>query len=73
MPNASMILSDPAIPKLDRLPEGWVRTKVAQTALIGWYWANNGKSLFAESGRAHSLRRTHEQRAFRLRVAAVRA
>ena len=46
MPNASMILKDPTIPKLDRLPEGWVRTNGAQTAPVGWYWANNGKSLF---------------------------
>lgn len=26
MPNASMILSGPAIPKLDKLPDGWKRT-----------------------------------------------
>lgn len=41
------ILKDPTIPKLDRLPEGWVRTNGAQTAPVGWYWANNGKSLFS--------------------------
>ena len=39
-------LNDPTIPKLDRLLEGWVRTNGAQTAPVGWYWANNGKSLF---------------------------
>lgn len=31
MPKASMILSDPAIPKLDKLPEGWKRTVGAET------------------------------------------
>ncbi len=46
MPNASMILSDHAIPKLDKLPDGWKRTVGALTAPVGWYWANNGKSLF---------------------------
>lgn len=53
MPNASMILSDHTIPKLDRLPEGWVRTNGAQTVPVGWYWASNGKSLFG--GRAKQV------------------
>ena len=46
MADITSFLKDPAIPKLDRLPEGWVRTNGAQTAPVGWYWANNGKSLF---------------------------
>lgn len=46
MADITRFLEDPTIPKLDRLPEGWVRTKGAQTALIGWYWANNNKSFF---------------------------
>lgn len=46
MADITSFLKDPTIPKLDRLPEGWVRTNGAQTAPVGWYWANNGKSLF---------------------------
>lgn len=47
MADITSFLKDPTIPKLDRLPEGWVRTNGAQTAPNGWYWANNGKSLFS--------------------------
>lgn len=47
MADVTRFLEDPTIPKLDRLPEGWVRTKgVAQAAPEGWYWANNNKSFF---------------------------
>lgn len=46
MSDCTIFLEDPTIPKLDRLPEGWVRTKGAQTEPVGWCWANNGKSLF---------------------------
>ena len=42
----------PAITKLDKLPEGWKRTVGAQTAPTGWYWANNGKSLFGGERRS---------------------
>lgn len=52
MAKYASILEDPTIPKLDRLPEGWVRTNGAQTAPIGWYWANNGKSLFGGERRS---------------------
>ena len=46
MAEYASILEDPTIPKLDKLPDGWKRTVGAQTAPAGWYWANNGKSLF---------------------------
>ena len=46
MSDCTILLKDPTIPKLDRLPEGWKRTVGALTAPVGWYWANNGKSLF---------------------------
>lgn len=46
MADITSFLKDPTLPKFDRLPEGWARTKGAQTAPEGWYWANNGKSLF---------------------------
>ena len=47
MSDCTILLKDPTVPKLDRLPEGWKRTVGALTAPVGWHWANNGKSLFS--------------------------
>ena len=47
MSDCTILLKDPTIPKLDRLPEGWKRTIGALTAPNGWYWANNGKSIMS--------------------------
>ena len=41
------LLGNPNIRKLERLPDGWRRTKGAMTQPNGWYWANNGKSIFS--------------------------
>lgn len=41
------LLANPNILKLEKLPEGWKRTKGTMTQPNGWYWANNGKSIFS--------------------------
>lgn len=41
------LLDDPRVTKLDSLPDGWRRTEHALTQPNGWYWANNGKSIFS--------------------------
>lgn len=41
------LLDDPRVRRLDSLPEGWRRTKHALTQPNGWYWANNGRSIFS--------------------------
>ena len=41
------LLDDPAVKKLDELPEGWKRTLHTLTQPNGWYWANNGKRLLS--------------------------
>ena len=41
------LLDNPSVKKLDELPEGWKRTLRTLTQQNGWYWANNGKSLFS--------------------------
>lgn len=41
------LLGDPMVKKLDSLPEGLRRTKHALTQPNGWYWANNGRSIFS--------------------------
>lgn len=32
---------------MNKMPEGWKPCKGAVTAPSGYYWANNGKSLFS--------------------------
>ena len=34
------------VPLYDRVPDGWKRTKGAQTAPIGYVWVDNNKSMF---------------------------
>lgn len=39
------LLGNPAIPKLDSLPDGWDYIDGCTTAPCGWRWAHNRKSI----------------------------
>lgn len=54
------LLADPGIRRLEKLPDGWRRTKGAMTQPNGWYWANNGKSIFSGEREAALVRESEK-------------